>query len=131
MPREFSRTRRVGEQIQRELAELIREEIKDPRLGFVTLSGVQVSRDLRHAKIYVTVLDEDHDAETTVKILNGATSFLRHALAHRMAIRTTPKLYFVYDVSVQQGARLSLLISQAGAEDKVKPEDCDRCFDEA
>lgn len=121
MPREFSRTRRVGDQIQRELAELIRDEIRDPRVGSVTVSGVEVTRDLAHAKVYVTVLGvEGADNDVAVDVLNRAAGFLRGALGRRMKIRTVPALKFYYDPSFDRGARLSKLIDEAVSEDEQK-----------
>ncbi|HKK13332.1 MAG TPA: 30S ribosome-binding factor RbfA [Gammaproteobacteria bacterium] len=120
MPREFPRTRRVGEQIQRELAELIREEVRDPRIGMVTVSGVDVSRDLSHAKVYVTVLGDDQQVRESLRILKRVAGFLRHALGRRMVIRTVPELRFIHDESVERGARLSSLIDQAVADDAAR-----------
>lgn len=118
MPREFSRTLRVGEQLQRELAVLIQQEVKDPRVGMVTVSAVEVSKDLSHAKVFVTILGNSGDAQDSVKALNHAASYLRRELGHRIALRTVPALQFVYDASVERGARLSSLIEAA-----VKPHD--------
>lgn len=117
MPKEFSRTRRIGEQMQRELAQLIQQEVKDPRLGMVTVSGVEVSRDLSVAKVFVTVLG-DADPQPSLTVLNRAAGFLRHALGQRLTVRTVPSLRFVYDESVARGARLSRLIDEARAGDR-------------
>lgn len=113
MAKEFSRTRRVGEQMQRELAELIRRELKDPRVGMITITGVDVSRDLSHAKVFVTVLGGDHSVEQTLDTLNHAAGFLRHELGRRMTLRITPELHFFFDASVERGAELSALIDKA------------------
>jgi ribosome-binding factor A len=111
MPRDFSRTRRVADQIQRELAELIRDEIRDPRVGSVTVSEVRVSRDLGYAEVYVTGLGMDEPASRQmVDALNGAAGFLRRRLAGRMRLRTVPAPRFHYDPVFDQGARLSRLI---------------------
>lgn len=122
MPREFSRTRRVGEQIQRELADLIRTEIRDPRVGMVTINAVEVSKDLGHAKVYVTVMD-DTQREQTLEGLQRASGFLRGELGRRMFIRTVPQLHFHYDESVSRGARLNSLIDAALADDRKKHQD--------
>ncbi len=106
--------------MQRELAQLIREEIKDPRVGMVTVSGVQVTRDLAYAKVYVTVLGAGDDTAETVKALNNAAAFLRRALGQRMVIRSVPQLQFVHDESIERGARLSSLINAAIAADEKK-----------
>jgi len=118
MPREFSRVQRVGEQIQRVLAQLIQQEIDDPRLGMVTVSHVVVSRDLAHAKVYVTVLGEPAAVETSLAILNKAAGFLRHALGREVQMRVIPQLRFVYDESLARAASVSALIDQAVAADR-------------
>jgi ribosome-binding factor A len=113
MPRDFPRTRRVGEQIQRELATLIRDEIRDPRLGMVSVSAVEVSRDLSQAKVFVSTLGEAEDADASLQVLEGAASFLRHRLGQRLVMRHVPQLHFRLDHSIAQGARLSALIDSA------------------
>ncbi len=125
MSREFSRTRRVAEQMQRELAELVRDELQDPRLGMITISAVEVSRDFGHAKVYVTVLD-DARAQESVAVLNHAAGFLRRGLGQRMVIRSVPQLHFHYDASVERGSRISTLIDAAIASDQVKAKDHDQ-----
>lgn len=120
MAREYPRSRRIGDQIQRELAQLIREEVKDPRVGMVTVSAVDVTRDLAYAKVFVTVLGPKEDAVEAVKALNGAAAFLRRALSQRMLIRGVPQLQFVHDESIERGARLSSLIDAAVAADAKK-----------
>ena len=113
MPKDYSRTRRVGEQIQREIAQLVQQEIKDPRLGLVTISAVKLSRDMSHANIFFTVLDEEHPVEETLKVLEGAAGFLRHELAKRMQLRIIPHIHFKYDESIAYGNELSALINKA------------------
>ncbi|MDH3871233.1 MAG: 30S ribosome-binding factor RbfA [Gammaproteobacteria bacterium] len=113
MPREFPRTRRVGEQIQRELASLLHEEIKDPRLGMVSISGVTVSRDLAHAKVYVSVLGDEAAVTASLRVLNNAAGFLRRRLGQQMRIRAVPRLHFHYDQSIEEGARMDALINTA------------------
>jgi ribosome-binding factor A len=122
MPKEFSRSRRVGEQIQRELAELVQRELKDPRLGMVTISAVDLSRDMGVAKVFFTVLGEGHDEKQTLEALNHANGFLRRELGHRMRLRTVPELRFHYDHSIEKGCRLSALINEAVAQDKDNSE---------
>ena len=113
MPREFPRTRRVGEQIQREVARILQEEFQDPRLGMISVSGVEVSRDLAHAKIYISVLGREEDVSETIKVLNKAAGFLRHQLGQRMRLRSVPQLRFLYDGSLAEGARMDALIAEA------------------
>ncbi|MGD8709715.1 MAG: 30S ribosome-binding factor RbfA [Ectothiorhodospiraceae bacterium] len=124
MPRDFSRTRRVGEQIQRELASLIRDEVRDPRVGSVTVSEVRVTRDLAHAEVLVTGLGLDAAASAEmVEALNHAAGFLRGLLGRQLHLRTVPALRFRYDESFERGARLSRLIDEAVEEDEEKHRD--------
>ena len=118
MPREFPRTRRVGEQIQRELAGLIRSELKDPRLGMVSISGVTVSRDLSHARVHVSVLGDEAQAVASLKTLQHAAGFLRHRLGQTMRMRVIPELHFAYDSSLDEGMRVSALLDTVAAERK-------------
>ena len=113
MAKEFSRSRRVGEQMQRELSELIQRELKDPRVGMITVTGVEVSRDMSHAKVFVTVLGGENSVEQSLATLGHAAGFLRHELAHRMKLRIIPELHFFYDASIERGAHLSALIDKA------------------
>ena len=103
------RPRKVADLIQRELADLLRSEVRDPRVGLVTLTSVDVSPDLSHAKVFFTLLDKERQGETT-KALQRAAGFLRSQLARRMKMYTTPELRFSYDESVERGDRLSQLI---------------------
>lgn len=116
MAKDFARTDRIAEQIQRELAQLIRLEVKDPRVKKVTLTGVEVTNDHAHAKVYYTSLDGD--SPNLLQGLERCAGFLRSQLAHAMKLRITPQLHFVYDASVERGAHLSQLIDQAVASDK-------------
>ncbi len=122
MPKDFSRTRRIGLQIQRDLADLIRGQIKDPRVGLISVNAVKVTRDLSHAKVYITTLDDQH-RELTLEILNKAAGFLRHELGQLMTIRIIPQLHFFYDDSIEQGSRLTSLIEEAISSDKKKHTD--------
>lgn len=116
MSREYSRSLRVAEQIQRDLAQLIQTEVKDPRVGMATISEVRVSKDLAHAKVFMTVLGSDAEgAAESVGILNRAAPFLRHALGRRLLLRVVPQLHFVYDETLEAGARLAALIASSGA----------------
>lgn len=111
----FARTDRIAQQIQRELAELVRLEINDPRVHLVTITGVEVAGDYSHAKIFFTRLDGKHTEAQ--QGLERAGGFLRSQLAHRIKLRIMPQLHFVYDASVERGSRLSQLIDQAVASD--------------
>jgi ribosome-binding factor A len=111
-----NRSRRVGEQIRQELAAILLREMKDPRVVGVTFTAVEVTADLEHAKVWFTSLADDHGA--ALLGLTRAAGFLRTELAHRMKMRTVPKLTFRYDESVERGAHLSKLIDEAVAEDR-------------
>jgi ribosome-binding factor A len=114
------RRRRVADQIQRELAEILRTELKDPRVGMVTLTAVEVSPDLAHAKVFFTTLaGADHRDEVSAG-LRRAAGFLRSMLGTRLRIHNTPELHFVYDVSVETGIRLTHLIDEAVAADAAQ-----------
>ncbi|MCU7836805.1 MAG: 30S ribosome-binding factor RbfA [gamma proteobacterium symbiont of Taylorina sp.] len=125
MAAEFSRSRRVGELIQRELATLLSREVKDPRLALISITAVDVSRDLSLAKVFYTIMDIDQDAENNklaiVKEgLKKATGFLRYELGHRIQLRIVPNLEFRYDESVIHGAQLSQLIDSVIEEDNKR-----------
>ena len=113
MKRDFSRSNRVADQIQRELANLIQFEVKDPRIGMVTITGVDVTKEFENARVYYTVLGDDNTRKATENGLQRAAGFLRRELAHRLRLRTTPSLQFVYDKSIDQAAKMSALISTA------------------
>lgn len=120
MAKEFSRTSRVGDFIKQELATLIQQELRDPRVGMVSVTGVEVSRDFSHATVFVTVLGKEsaEEAEDSLAALNHAAGFLRSQIAKVNSARTTPKLRFVFDASIVRGARMSKLIDDAVAVDR-------------
>jgi len=120
MPKDFERTRRVGEQLQRELAILIQQEVKDPRVGMITVSGAEVSKDFAHAKIFITSLNEEHGHKETINALQHAAGFLQYELGKRLQLRTIPRLKFVYDESIERGTNLSALIDSAVKQDQEK-----------
>lgn len=120
MPREFSRTRRIGEQIRRDLAALIRSEIGDPRVLMVSITGVEVSRDLAHAKVFVTFLGDAQARADVMRLLAEHAAHLRQLLGREMRIRTVPRIVFTYDESIERGARLSSLIDAAVAADAAR-----------
>lgn len=122
MSREFKRTDRIGEQLQKELAQLIQFQVKDPRLGMVTVNHVKISPDLGHADVYVTVLgkDTEEEAKEDLKVLNSATGFLRREIGKAIKLRVLPQLRFRYDVALVQGQKLSSLIDKAVAEDNAR-----------
>ena len=118
----FQRSDRVAEQIRRDLADLIRTELKDPRVGMVSLTDVQLTPDYAHAKVFFTTLQSEHleEIETGLKRASG---FLRRELGRRIHIHTLPELHFVYDNSLEHGASMSQLIAQANALSDLTPED--------
>ena len=121
MPAEFSRTQRLGEQIKRDLALLIQRELKDPRIGMVTLNFVDLSKDLSYADVNITVLVADDSDEKIIKsltILNEASTFLRMELGRALKVRKVPYLRFHYDDSLKRGARINALIHQALQSDR-------------
>ena len=103
------RPQKVADLMQRELSGLLQREVRDPRVGMVTVTSVDVSPDLSHAKVFFTILDKERKDETT-QGLQRAASFLRSQLSRRMSMYTTPELRFVYDESVERGDRISRLI---------------------
>jgi ribosome-binding factor A len=111
------RLRRVGGEIQRALAEILRSELKDPRVGMITLTGVEVSPDLAHAKVFFTSLADADRKDEAAAGLRRASGFLRSVLGARLRIHNTPELHFVYDESVESGIRLTNLIEEAVAAD--------------
>ncbi len=123
MPKDVSRTHRVAEQIQRELAELIQLELKDPRVGMITVTGVEVTSDYSHAKVFFSLLGDQERLQQALTGLNSAAGYLRSQVAHRMKLRIMPALHFVHDTSIEQGMRLDKLISEAVAEDARHPVD--------
>jgi ribosome-binding factor A len=110
-----ARLGRIADQIQRELSELIRLELRDPRVRLVTLTAVELSRDQSHAKVFFTTLGTPEQAKACAEGLARAAGFLRAGLAHRLSTRSVPELHFAYDESVERGARLSRLIDEAVA----------------
>jgi len=113
--RGFSRRDRLAEQIRRELAEVIRTELRDPRVGMISLTDVQVSPDYAHAKIFFSSLAGSDTLESVQEGLEKAAGFLRSELGKRISIHMTPQLHFVFDESLERGAQLSKLISEAVA----------------
>ena len=125
MAKEYSRTQRIAEQMQRDLAQLIQREVKDPRLGMVTISFIKVARDLGYAEVYFTVMpfgeqNEEDAVKAAAEVLKDAAGFLRTELARNMQLRTVPKLRFHYDASIDRGRRLHSLIEKTVRDSKAK-----------
>ena len=119
MSRDYARTDRVGQEIQKEVAMIIQREVKDPRLGMVTVNAVEVTRDLAYAKVFVTFFTlEGQNIEKSLEILNEAAGYIRGILAKRIKARIMPELRFVYDKSLVEGVRMTTLVDKAVASDK-------------
>ncbi|AVJ55546.1 30S ribosome-binding factor RbfA [Idiomarina sp. OT37-5b] len=122
MPQDFSRTERVRHQLQREIAMILQREVKDPRVSMVTVSDVEVSRDLAYAKVFVTFFNDDSDqVKQAVKILNEAAGFIRSLLGKRIKARVVPELKFHHDTSLNEGIRMSKLVAEARKRDRNEP----------
>ncbi|MCW8926724.1 MAG: 30S ribosome-binding factor RbfA, partial [Xanthomonadales bacterium] len=113
----FNRSERVAGQLRRDLARLIQQEIKDPNVGFVSLSDVEVTRDLAHAKVFITVFDPEKAADS-LQALRRAATFLRRRLGQELRLRHVPELHFLHDDSVEQGSYIDQLIEKALSADK-------------
>lgn len=120
MPKEFSRTQRVGDFLKQELARLIQLEVRDPRVGMASITDVEVARDLSYAKVFVTILGKntEEEAKPAIDALNHASGFLRTQISKIMSARTTPRLRFIFDRSIGRGAQMSKLIDDVVAQDR-------------
>ena len=118
MKRPSQRAQRVGDQIQRELAPILREGVKDPRVGQITVTSVEVSADLSHAKVFFTHFAGREHAAEAVQALQHTAGYLRRELSQRLQLYSVPQLHFVYDDSIESGMRLSQLIDDAVASDR-------------
>jgi len=122
--REFARTERIGAELQRDLAQILREKVKDPRLQLITVQEVRVSRDLSHAKVYFTCFPVDEGGLEQARLLNGKLAgYLRRELAHCSRLRTVPQLHFMHDESIARGEHLSNLIEGAVASERKDSEE--------
>ncbi|MEC0373065.1 30S ribosome-binding factor RbfA [Paenibacillus chibensis] len=108
------RVGRVGEQIKKELSQLIQTELKDPRIGFLTVTGVDVTNDLSQAKIYLSVLGDEEQKANSLKALEKANGFLRSELGKRIRLRHTPELIFKFDESIAYGSHIEKLLGEIG-----------------
>ncbi len=127
MAKEFSRTRRIGQQLQQELAMVLQRDMKDPRIGMVTVNDVDVSRDLSFAKVYVTFFDEDSEQiQSKLEALRKAAGYVRSLVAGRMKLRVMPELKFEYDSSLMEGIRMSTLVTEVISKDEKKAKNAGR-----
>lgn len=121
MAKEFSRTRRIGQQLQQELAQVLQRDMKDPRIGMVTVNDVEVSRDLSYARVFVTFFEEDEKLiEEKIEALSTAAGYIRSLVAGRMKLRVMPELRFIYDASLVEGMRMSNLVTRIISDDEAK-----------
>ena len=125
MAKTFNRSSRVGHELQKEIAIILQREIKDPRLGMVTVSGVDISRDLSYAKIFVTFLNDDdpHVIEQGLKVLNDAKGYIRSLIGKAMRLRIIPEIKFFYDESLVKGMQMSNLVSDVIKQDNERHKD--------
>lgn len=121
MPSDFPRSRRVAEQLRQELADILWRDVRDPRVKGVTLTAVEMTSDLEHAKVWFTLLTSE--PKGVIEGLQSATGYLRRELGRRMRLRLVPSLDFIYDQSVERGAHLSQLIDEAVEQDKLHHQD--------
>ncbi|RBW47094.1 30S ribosome-binding factor RbfA [Psychromonas sp. B3M02] len=127
MAKEYSRTSRVSQQVQKELARILQQEVKDPRIGMVTISGVDITRDLAYATVFVTFLTiGDQTNEESLKGLNAASGYIRRLLGKAMRLRIVPEIRFTFDETLTEGLRISELVSGAVKNDKVKLKEAGR-----
>ena len=120
MPKEFTRTHRLSHQLQREIAVLIQNEIKDPRINFITVQDVVVTKDLSIAKVYISSLDSEQSVDVIIEVLTKASGFLRRALGKALTLRKVPELRFYYDDTIVKARELSDLIDKAINDDNQK-----------
>ena len=119
MANDCSRTSRVSQQVQKELARILQQEVKDPRIAMVTISGVDITRDLAYAKVFVTFFNDNADEiKASLEVLTEAEGYIRSLLGKRLRARIMPHLRFVYDSSMAEGVRMSALVDKAVASDK-------------
>ncbi|MCX8641655.1 MULTISPECIES: 30S ribosome-binding factor RbfA [unclassified Gilliamella] len=125
MAKTFSRSSRVGHELQKEIAIILQREIKDPRLGMVTVSGVDISRDLSYAKVFVTFLNDDDPQviEQGLTVLNDAKGYIRTLIGKAMRLRIIPEIKFFYDESLVKGMQMSNLVSDVIRQDNERHKD--------
>ncbi|MFK2825038.1 30S ribosome-binding factor RbfA [Bacillus sp. B190/17] len=106
------RSNRVGEQMKKELTDILNRKVKDPRIGFITVTDVEVTGDLQQAKVYITVLGNEQEREDTLKALTKAKGFIRSEVGQRIRLRKTPELLFEIDASIEYGNRIDTLLRE-------------------
>ena len=119
------RPNRLAETLKEEISQLIRVELKDPRLGFVTLTSVDVAGDLAHAKVYVSVLGTEDEGKISLEVLNRAAGFVRCEIGKRIRLRHVPAIVFVYDPSIEHGAHIAKLLRDVEVSDDAGKDESD------
>lgn len=114
------RTEQVAEAIKVEVSQTIQRELKDPRLGFATVTRVEVSPDLKHAKVFFSVIGDEEVKKESLKVLKGASGYLRRELAHKLTLRYVPELHFEFDVAMEHGDKIQRLLMQLEQEEKER-----------
>ncbi|MCA0988084.1 30S ribosome-binding factor RbfA [Guptibacillus algicola] len=112
------RANRVGEQMKKELGDIISRKIKDPRVGFVTVTAVEVTNDLQQATVFITVLGDDEKKDATLNGLAKATGFIRSEIGKRIRLRKTPEIYFEFDESIDYGNKIERLLADLNQSDE-------------
>jgi ribosome-binding factor A len=112
------RSNRVGEQLKKELSDIFQKELKDPRIGFLTVTAVEMTGDLSQAKVYISVLGNDEQKENSLKAIAKAQGFIRSEIGKRIRLRHTPELIFKFDESIAYGTRIEKLLSEINHEEK-------------
>lgn len=125
MPREFHRSQRIAEEIQRSVSEIVRLRLKDPRLEKITVTEVKVSRDLSHARIFYSSFDLHADKDGLTEALASSAGRIRQLLSREMRLRRVPELHFEYDLTLEQAQRVTSLIDEAVASDRAAADDSD------
>ncbi len=118
-----NRQKRVGELIKHEISELILREIKDPRIGFVSITSVDLTADLKHAKVFISVLGSERERKASLAGLHNAVGFIRRELGHRLRLKYVPEISIVYDNSIEQGARIISLIESVVQKEDLTSDD--------
>jgi len=116
------RSGRLAEEFKKEISDIIKNEVKDPRVGFVSVVSVDVSVDLRYAKVYISVLGDEKSISDTIKALKSATGFIRREIARRIQLRYTPEITFIYDDSIAHGAKISKILADVLPEEEKEEE---------
>jgi len=119
----YKRSQRVGELLHHEISRMIQFELKDPRIGFLTVTGVELTDDIQHARVYYTVMGDEAKRRETARGLEKAIPFLRRELGRRLHLRTIPELVFHYDSSIEYGNRIEQLLQEVGTQSDADHED--------